>query len=237
MASVRVTTFQPTDPRLGRHVYHDERSRNYNLATFTVTKLPTQAIRWERQGPLFDQDIGCCTACAALGLMMTEPFSDGTIYTLDDVHDFYTDETRHDGIRGVWPPDDTGSSSLAAMKTLTRRGLIGGYAHAFSPLVAVSALARGPISVGTIWLDSMFEPKGGRIVVDQRSAVAGGHEYVIDGWDPKTRCVHMTNSWNTSWGQDGGADIDFDSLKWLLAQHGDAVQPTAITQPARTEAA
>lgn len=232
MASVQVTTFEPTDPRLGRHVQHDERSRNYNLATYAVPRLPTQPIRWERQGPLFDQDIGCCTACAALGLMMTEPFTTGEVYTLEDAHDFYHDETQHDGFRGVWPPTDTGSSSLAAMKTLRRRGLIQAYAHAFSPLVAVAALTRGPISVGTVWLESMFSPKRGRIVVDRRSDIAGGHEYVIDGWDPATRRVHMTNSWGTGWGSAGGADIDFDDLKWLLAQQGDAVQPVPLRKAA-----
>ena len=224
---VDVHLFEPTDPRLGRHVQHDERSRNWNLATYAVPRLPTEPIRWERQGPLFDQDIGCCTACAGLGLMMTKPFSTGAVYTLADAHDFYAAETRIDGIRGVWPPTDSGSSGLAAMKVLKRRGLIDGYAHAFSPLVAVAALARGPIAVGTVWLDSMFEPRNGRLVVDRSSNVAGGHEYVINGWDPATRRVYMTNSWGDSWGDGhGGAEIDYDDFAWLLKQHGDAVQPT-----------
>ena len=157
--------------------------------------------------------------------MMTQPFTTGAVYTLADAHDFYSAETRLDGIRGVYPPTDTGSNGLAAMKVLKRRGLIAAYAHAFSPVVAVAALTRGPIAVGTIWVESMFSPKSGRIVVDRRSPVAGGHEYLIDGWDPSTRHVHMTNSWGASWGVGGGAEIDFDDLKWLLAQHGDAVQP------------
>lgn len=229
--------FEPTDPRLGRHVVHDPRSRDYNLTSFTLPRLPAEPIRWERRGPLFDQQIGCCTACAALGLMMTDPFSTGVVYTMDDCLDFYHDETSHDGIRGVYPPDDTGSSSLAAVKTLKRRGLINSYAHAFSPVVAVAALARGPISVGTIWLDSMFEPRRGRVIVDSRSPVAGGHEYVIDGWDPSTQRVHMTNSWNTSWGVDGGAEIAYGDFTWLLKQDGDAVQPIFTSAAASGTAA
>lgn len=214
-----------TDPRLGREVLHDSRSRNFDIARLSGRELPTSPIRWQRKGPVFDQgDLGCCTACAGLGLMMTAPFDTGVDYSINDVHAFYTAETRIDGFKGVWPPDDTGSNGLAAMKVLKRRGLIAGYWHAFSPASAVAALTRGPIAVGTVWLQSMFTPRGGRIVVNPSSEIAGGHEYVVDGWDPVKRRVHMTNSWG-DWGQDGGADIDYTDFCWLLGQHGDAVQP------------
>jgi hypothetical protein len=221
--------YDPSDPRLGRHVFHDSQSRKFDLAIAVGANPPTEAIRWGRRGPVFDQgDLGCCTAAAALGLMMTEPFmySDyQQIFTMDDVRAFYTAETRLDGIRGVWPPTDTGSTGLAAMKVLKRRGTITGYAHAFSPRVALAALVRGPIAVGTIWLSSMFEPINGRIYLDPASGVAGGHEYVVDGWDPRTKRVHMTNSWGTGWGKDGGATLEYADFAWLLGQRGDAVQP------------
>jgi hypothetical protein len=226
--------FDPSDPRLGRHVFHDSRSRKFDLAKAAGTKLPTEAIRWARRGPVFDQgDLGCCTAAAALGLMMTEPlmYSDyQPVYSMDDVKAFYTAETRLDGIRGVWPPTDTGSTGLAAMKVLKRRGSIAGYAHAFSPRVAVAALVHGPIAVGTIWLNSMFEPVNGRIYLDPASGVAGGHEYVVDGWDPRTQRVHMVNSWGEGWGNSGGATIEYADFAWLLGRRGDAVQPkVAVT--------
>jgi hypothetical protein len=218
--------FEPADSRLGRHVFHDSRSRKFDLVMQAGTRLPTEAIRWARRGPVFDQgDLGCCTAAAALGLLMTEPFSIDQTYSIDDVRAFYTAETRIDGVRGVWPPDDTGSTGLAAMKVLKRRGVITAYSHAFSPRVAVAALARGPIAVGTIWLNSMFEPTSGRIYLDPASGVAGGHEYVVDGWDPRTQRVHMTNSWGEGWGKDGGATIEYGDFAWLLSRRGDAVQP------------
>src|SRR5574338_295027 len=225
MPDRRVFTYQPTDPRLGRHVVHDPRSRAFSLADHAPAQLPAEPIRWARGGPVFNQDIGCCTACAALGLMMTTPFATSTVYTLADAHDFYSAETRLDGIRGVYPPDDTGSSGLAAMKVLKRRGQIRSYFHAFSARAAVAALAQGPIAVGTVWFSSMWEPKRGRLIVDPRSGEEGGHEYVIDGWDPVARQVHMTNSWAESWGADGGATIALDDFGYLLSQQGDAVQP------------
>ena len=226
MAHIFQFRYDRTDNRLGRHVLHDSRSRRFDLAEATGSRLPTQPIRWQRQGPIFDQgDLGCCTACAALGLMMTEPFSDGTVYDIDAVHAFYHGETLIDGIEGTYPPDDTGSNGLAAMKVLRKQGKIKAYAHAFSPYTAVAALTRGPIAVGTVWLNSMFEPVNGRIYIDTGSRVAGGHEYVVDGWDPQTQRVHMTNSWGEGWGEGGGATIEWVDFVWLLKQQGDAVQP------------
>jgi hypothetical protein len=217
--------FDPTDKRLGRHVFHDSRSRKFDLAKAAGTKLPTEAVRWARHGGIFNQDVGCCVPSAGLGLLMTDPFSTGQTYTLEDVHALYHDVTRADGIRGVWPPTDTGSTGLALMKALKRRGWISGYSHAFKPEVAVAALVHGPIAVGTIWLNSMFEPVNGRIYLDPASGVAGGHEYVVDGWEPRTQRVHMVNSWGEDWGDSGGATIELADFAWLLSRRGDAVQP------------
>lgn len=219
--------YAATDPRLGRYVRHDEASRAYDLASAVASSLPTEPIRWERHGPILDQgDVGACTACAALGLMMTNPFSTGATYTMDDVLAFYSEETRIDGIRGVYPPTDTGSSGIAAMKALKRRGLIRQYMHAFSPVVTVSALRRGPVAIGSVWLRSMFEPRHGQIVVDWRSPVEGGHEYLLTGWNPRSRRVEVTNSWGTFWGDEGRSLLAYDDLAALLRQQGDAVQPT-----------
>lgn len=218
--------FTPTDGRLGRHVRHDPRSRAYSLAARVPPKLPTVAIDWHRDGDVFDQlDLGCCTAAATLGMMMTGPFSTGVHYTLDDVHDFYHAETVLDGFRDTWPPTDTGSDGLAAMKVLRARGLATSYLHAFDPTVAVAALANGPIIIGVPWLASMFEPRNGLLVVDQRSTVDGGHEVCVDGWDPRTQRVRLTNSWGAGWGRDGRAWFRFSDFAWLLSQQGDAAQP------------
>ncbi len=222
-----MTDLPRTDPRLGRLVNHDPRSRTYDLVHTVGAKLPTDPIDWHRDdADVFDQgDLGCCTACAGLGVMMTGPFMHGTRYNLDSAHSFYHDETVLDDAPGTWPPTDTGSSGLAAMTVLRSRKLITSYFHAFSPTVAVAALTHGPIAVGTVWTESMFELKNDQLVVNRKSPVAGGHEYVIDAWDPKGRRVRITNSWGLSFGDHGRAWLKYSDFTWLLSQQGDAVQP------------
>jgi len=231
VAQLTVHRYRPSDPRLGRHVEHDSRSRQFPLAAGAF--IPSKPIDWSRaDSDVLDQEnLGCCTAAATLGLLMTDPFrQDGRRFTLDDVHDFYSEETRTDQFPGEWPPTDTGSNGLAAMKVLKKRGWATGYRWAFSPATALSALTHGPIAVGTVWLDSMFNvSRNDLVVVDRRSPVAGGHEYVIDGWNATYRRVRITNSWGLGWGDNGRAWIRYTDLVWLLKQQGDVVQPAVAS--------
>lgn len=236
MASNRhVHVYEPTDPRLGRHVVHDPRSRNFALPS---KARPTSAIAWPRIGPVLDQgQIGSCTGNAAVGLLMTQPFSNGTVYTEADAVSVYSAATVLDDVEipGHYPPKDTGSAGIYVMQVLQQRGLITGYKHAFSLDDALAALVNGPIAVGSVWLNSMMDPdSSGQLVINKRSGVAGGHEYVVDGYDPATDRVRMTNSWSTSWGVNGQAWIKTTDFQWLLSQQGDVVQPTVPVGPAPT---
>lgn len=232
MPTVEVHRYEPTDPRLKRHVVHDSRSRRFALPTGAA---PTTLTLWPRVGPILDQgNIGSCTANAALGLLMTQPFSTGKTWTEEDALALYHEETVLDEseIPGVYPPTDSGSSGLYAMKALQARGLISSYWSAFALDAALAALVKGPIAVGSIWLQSMFTPdKAGLIAVNRRSQVAGGHEYVVDGFDPAKGAVRITNSWGTSWGVKGQAWIKTADFGWLLSQQGDVVQPTVPVAP------
>lgn len=219
------------DPRLGRHVVHDDRSRAYALEPVA---LPTKPVLHERHNPIWDQgQVGDCTANAALGMMSTGPLNLGKAWTETDALALYHDETVVDdtmGIPGVYPPDDPGSCGLASVKVLRNRGWIVAYRHAFSVTTALGWLGRQPISIGIPWLNSMFQPgKGALLTVDRRSGVAGGHQVCVDGIDPTHSLVRVANSWGTSWGDHGWCWLGYTDLGWLLGQGGDAV---TVTLPA-----
>jgi C1A family cysteine protease len=182
--------------------------------------------------PCFDQgEVGSCTANAALGVLVSEPFAvAGRTFTEDDAVSLYSLETRLDDtqIPGEYPPDDTGSSGPWSMMALEKQGLIKSFRHTRSAQVALRMLADGPISIGVPWYQSMFTPdETGRIVVDQSSELAGGHQVCVVAVDAEAKTVRIRNSWGTAWGDQGHALLSWDDLHTLFAEGGDAVQPKA----------
>src|SRR6266403_1821225 len=238
--------YQPTDVRLGRHVKHDSRS-----AAYAVGVRPRSAIKnveWARHIPILDQgQLGSCVpnnapehlGTDALGYTgvssITVPKKDtkgifiaGSVWPMAEPFavNLYRLVTRLDPYTGQWEPDDTGSDGLTLAKALVMLGLSDKYAHAFSYTAAVSALQSGPVSFGTVWYNSMFEPKStGEITVDPSSGVAGGHEYFSRKFDADNDHVWIDNSWNESWGLDGRAWMTGASMTTLLKAQGDVTVP------------
>lgn len=213
---------------LARHVLHDDRSRDWDAATL-VGGEQIRTVMHERMCTAWDQgQLGSCTANAALGVLMTQPFHrDGWWFNEDDAQNLYRLETRIDNrqIPGSWPPDDTGSTSLWSMQALKQSKLISSYRWAFSIHTTLRLVMRGPVSVGVPWYNSMFDPDQGVLHVDPHSGVAGGHQFEVSGYDADRKAFWMWNSWGTAWGINGGAWIAQDALAWLLGQHGDVVVP------------
>jgi hypothetical protein len=243
--------FEPTDPRLGRHVWHDPRNRDYDVrALMLAEEEPRQLILWGRHGSVFDQgacpveplvelgadptdrSIGCCTNCASFGLLNTEPYARaGRVYTMDDVLRGYARTTAIDerAVPGVWPPTDTGSTGQHAMKVLRELRLIQAYRWAFRLRTVLGYLAHGPVAAGTGWYDSMFTPvtRDGlpMLEITPNAELAGGHEWIIDGNDPANKRVRMANSWGPRWGRLGRAWVSYGTLERLLSERGDVVVP------------
>ncbi|MER5750598.1 hypothetical protein [Streptomyces sp. NPDC002088] len=229
-------------PVLGRHVEHDPRSLNF--AHGVLPKTAIKSVDWTRRAPIFDQQsLGSCTGNAGAGLVgtdflgrtgLTSVTINGEVLPVDE--DFavrvYSLATELDEFDGAYPPDDTGSSGLGAAKALKKLGLASSYTHAFSLAALKSALQTGPVMVGTIWLESMFEPTAaGNITVARDSAVAGGHEYVLSAYDAGARQFRADNSWGESWGVRGSAWIAEADMQWLLSQQGDVTVPVWTVAP------
>ena len=215
---------------LGRHVLHDARSLAYDAAELLTSTGPLKTVMHACTVAPWDQgDIGSCTANAALGLLVTEPFAvAGRAYTEQDAVALYSEETKLDNrqIPGSYPPDDTGSTGVWSMKALKARGLIRGYRHAFSLDTALRLLQQYPVSTGLPWFNSMFNvDKDNTIDVDQASGLAGGHQVAIVGIDVDRKAVRVRNSWGAGWADGGYAWLKWSDWSALLRLHGDVVVP------------
>ena len=90
-------------------------------------------VRHQYRGLPPDQgSLGACTGNATVGMKNCAYFSDGTLYTEEDAVRIYSGATHLDPFKGIYPPTDTGSSGLAAVKFATKSlGWFGGYVHCF----------------------------------------------------------------------------------------------------------
>jgi hypothetical protein len=190
--------------RLGRHVHHDPASRQYAV---TRRAAPIASRHWTRHVPIFDQgNVGDCTAEAICGALSTGPFrhrfqSQRTMLSV------YHDETLVDGFGDPYPPNDRGSSGLAACKIAQRRGWIRSYMHAFTLDAVQVALQDGTCAISP------------------NAYVRGGHEVCLTGLDVASRTIRFANSWSASWSAKGYGVWSYDTFARLLAEDGDATVP------------
>ncbi len=206
--------------RLGRHVFHDPKSRHYETPH---ASSPLISATWERHCPPYDQgDVGSCTGNAMAGALMTGPlWKPGRMLTEDDAVQIYEAGTHIDRIPGAYPPDDTGSTGLAVAKACKLAGLICCYHHAFSLHGALASLGRGPVLIGIPWYEGFDEPMGPLAELKIAGSVRGGHELYLLAIDVDAQRVRGCNSWGSSWGDAGHFTMTFDTLGELLADQGD----------------
>jgi hypothetical protein len=213
--------------KLGRHVEHDPRSKEY---PWEVTHAKITNVKHTRNGPVFNQGrVGSCTGNAAAGACNTEPFYSvhkHSLFTESDAVSIYTAATRLDDIPGSYPPNDTGSSGLAVAKVLQSRSLIASYQHAFDIHAALDALMNQAIIVGVPWYEGFDSPDENGLV-KLEGEVRGGHEimarqYALVGKRAsKHDLVWFDNSWGATFGLVGRFAMEVATLEELLAQQGD----------------
>ncbi len=210
--------------RLGRHVEHDPRSRNFPAPR---RPIPLRNVLHQRHCPPFDQgNVGSCTGNAEAGLLMTEPFyTSGRVLTESDAVDLYSLATKLDRIKGDYPPDDTGSTGLAVMKAARQLGYIRGYTHAFGLQHALEALVLAPVITGVVWYEGFDTPDANGLI-SISGAIRGGHEFEVLGLDVDNKVVRACNSWGTGWGDQGYFQFSFDTWDQLLHQKGDVTTAT-----------
>jgi hypothetical protein len=211
--------------RLGRQVAHDDRSWLYPAAMAAQLR----SVEHRRHYKPFNQgDLGMCTGISAVEMLMTEPFwKRGRTLDLKAARSIYAAATKVDDVRGVFPPDDVGSSGLAVMKVCKRRRYIKEYRHTFGLDQALRALVLAPVIVGVNWYEGFDKPsRSGECKLG--GGVRGGHQVVIDAIDVERKRVWGTQSWGPDWGEAGRFFWKFATFEQLLDEDGDVT--TAFSQ-------
>lgn len=251
--TVRVKRFDSTDPRLGRHVLHDSRSRAYFIPE-ADSYADIKDVEHHCYIPVLNQgQIGSCTGETGTEVIASDDLwaAAQTILSQTDekvdqdyAYQLYSDTTKSDPYPGYWAPNDpnaqdTGSDGLSTAKTLKARGLISGYQHGNSLLSTLTGLQSRSMMTGTVWRGDMFKPTSdGQIKCTGN--VEGGHEYTLWKVDVANRRVWMRNHWG-DWGvgykgyaDTGCAWMTWDDYEALLMDDGDSTLLIPNTQPVPT---
>ncbi len=217
------------DPRLDRLVQFDERSRDFPISA-VIPPTITRGRSWYVQ-PRLDQ--GQEGACVGFGVSHELAGWPAPVRGIDDAfaQEIYREAQKID----PWPGEEySGTSVLAGVKIAQQRGYFGTYRWCFSVEDILRALAHeGPVVVGTVWKDGMYQPDSSGLIRPGGGEVVGGHCYLIRGFalDPsrgnwpvslKEPTFRIRNSWGGDWGRAGDAFITVADYERYLMPDSDA---------------
>lgn len=236
MHDIIIRRYDSTDSRLGRHVHHDSRSKDYEFLPRSAKPKQKNTFWDSAIAPLNQGDLGSCTGNAEAQWLNTNFANSvrnltnkGKPLSEKDAVKIYSLGTTLDNQPGQYPPDDTGCDGLSVAKAGVKLGYLDKYTHTFSFTALQAALEQTPAIVGTVWTQSMFKPRNGLVKVGRltQSNIAGGHEYLACGIDFSAEVMIFRNSWGDqdAWPgcKPGGYfAIGFADFQKLLAEQGDA---------------
>lgn len=202
---------------LGRLPSKDERDHKFLMRTLLAEeevkrpKKKTWYARWVGDQKTTPQ----CVGYAWAGFLRCQPLYDGKP-TPTVIYNGAQDNDEWEGT------DYYGSSVRGGAKFLTLTKELDSYVWAFDIETLLNWLAtKGPVVFGSNWYESMFNPNGrGELIIDGR--IAGGHAYLISGYNDETERVTIINSWGRSWSRNGRASLRFTDLARLLREDGEA---------------
>lgn len=178
------------------------------------TPVPASGVVWSDDDTVLDQgDTPHCVGFGNAQFGNTDPVNDK--FTNADGDAIYYEAKVIDGE----PKQEDGSSVHSGIKALKNRGRVGTYAWSTS-LAEIKqwVLTSGPMVIGTDWYNDMFNPDANGFVTPT-GGVAGGHCYVIVGWDENDD-VTFLNSWDATWGLGGRFKMKASDFNVLVTADG-----------------
>jgi hypothetical protein len=113
------------------------------------------------------------------------------------------------------PGQENGSAVRSGAKAMQNRGRLGAYVFASTTDEVKQWVANhGSVVIGSDWTQDMFNPDPNGFV-HPTGRVAGGHCYLLLGYDPAQDAFQFDNSWGVAWGKGGRffmTAADFDAL-------------------------
>lgn len=243
MATITLRDGSATEhPRLDRLVQFDERSRRFPITAVVPTDVRSKT--WVCQPRLDQGDEG---ACVGFGITHELAASPVPVRGLDAAFAreaiYWAAQKIDPWAGGAYPgasPQYEGTSVLAGMQAAQSLGYFAEYRWAFGIDDVLRAVSHaGPVVMGTVWREGMFEPRPSGLLTVEDS-VAGGHCWLLRGLILKPRLrgerltepvVRCRNSWGAGWGAAGDFFLRVSDLEALLADDGEAAVPMGRARP------
>ena len=220
------TTINSLPHSLGRVYIEDKRDLNYliknNQRTLQQISTPPKVLTqryWDADGWWGDQgNTPQCVGYSWSHWLEDGPVQQSGIPPIIKPFDIYKNAQKLDEWYGE---NYDGTSVRGAVKYLKNIGKVKSYYWAFDiQTLSETILKLGPVVVGTNWYNGMFYPnKNGLIKIGGQ--MVGGHAYLINGVDTKTKQFRIKNSWGKSWGKGGHAFISFNDMSRLIKENGE----------------
>lgn len=231
------------DPRLGRCVAFDVRSRNFPAQALIGAGTPLRSRRWRIDRTELPLDQGQVSSCVGNAVTNELRYSPRPVHGLNErfaVERIYWEAQKiDDWPGGEYPgadPQYGGTSVLAGVKAAAAQGWYTEYRWCFGERdLALSVGYLGPVVLGLPWHEAMMSvDRDGYLIAE--GAVIGGHAVLCIGYSLRSNCYTIANSWGP-WGykQSGTARISAPTMARLLDQDGEGVVITGRAGPRRVE--